>query len=250
MFGSTTFTRCLAVGAAATVFFGAAAGAEDAPTTRDFMLALDAQIQRAKPRDVFRRTIVFSDVHAGAPEANVYPFTATAIIHDYNPGWPPQYYYGKTCITRIVGTRYDMRHDRFGGWVVEMKSKMPQPECADNAKEGKSAVPLDSLRGTRVGTSVALPESSTEKRVNVNLRLGEYACTYPGGGLASKFRFRLNRDKTYTDLEGARSGTYVFDRFAGTLTFHGGFLDKLSGKSIDNASVFWVEPSMTCALWG
>ncbi|MEO5814888.1 MAG: hypothetical protein ABIT20_06365 [Gemmatimonadaceae bacterium] len=227
-----------------------AARAVAAPTVKDFMRVLDAQIQRVKPRDVFRRTIVFSDVRADAPEGNVYPFTVTAAVHDYNPGWPPSHYFGKTCITRIVGIRSNMRRDRIGEWIVEMQVKMPEPVCTNNPTEGKSAFPLDSLRGMRVGTSAPLPERMTKKQVNVNLRLGEYACTYSGGGLASKYRFRLNRDKTYTDIEGTRGGTYVFELLAGTLMFHGGFLDSMGGKSVENQSVFQISPALTCAPWG
>jgi hypothetical protein len=63
-------------------------------------------------------------------------------------------------------------------------------------------------------------------------------------------QFRLNRDKTYTDLEGARGGTYVFELLAGTLKFHGGFLDKMGGPSVENQSVFKISPALTCAPWG
>jgi hypothetical protein len=259
MFHSSTRVRRVAVGMAVAAISivparasgsgSLGAGAVAAPTVRDFMRVLDAQIQRAKPRDVIRRTIVFGDVRADAPEANVYPFTATATVHDYNPGWPPDHYFGKTCITRVVGTRYNMRRDRIGEWVVEMQAKMPEAVCTNNPTEGKSAFPLDDLTGTRVGTSVAVPEV-TKKQANVNLRLGEYACTLPGGRLKEGMRFRLNRNKTYTDIEGARGGTYVFELLAGTLMFHGGFLDKMGGKSVDDQSVFKVSPTLTCAPWG
>jgi hypothetical protein len=213
------------------------------------MRALDAQLQRARPTDVFRRTIVFGDVRAGTPEGNVYPFAATATIHDYNPGFSLSRYWGKTCITRIVGARYTMHRDRLGEWVVEVK-KIPPPTCTDNPSEGVSAFPLDSLHGTRVGTSVPVPGLMTKTRVNVNLRLGDYACTWPGGRLASQMRFRLNRDKTYTDIDGARGGTYAFELLSGTLKFHGGFLDRMGGKSVDNTSTFTISPTLTCAPWG
>ncbi len=212
------------------------------------MRVLDAQIQSARPREVFRRTVVFNDVRAGAPEGTVFPFTATVSIHDYNPGFPPAHYYGKTCITRIGTTRYDMHRDRIGEWVVDTRT-IPEPVCTQNPVEGKSAFPLDSLRGTRVGTSNPLPELMTKKKVNVNLRLGEYACTRPGGRIAAQMGFRLNRDKTYTDVDGARGGTYTFELLAGTLMFQGGFLDKMGGKSVNNESVFNLSADLTCAPW-
>jgi len=252
MVRSATLSRYLAVSLATTLIFAASAHASPIapPTPREFMRVLDAQIQRDKPREVFQRTIVFEDVRAGEPEGNVFPFTVSAIVHDYNPGFPPNNYYGQTCITRIVGLRYIMRRDRLGEWVVERNSPLPAPVCVKNPAAGKSAYPLDSLRGTRVGTSTPLPTLMAKKRVNVNLRLGEYACTWPGGGLASKYRFRLGRDKTYTDLEGKRGGTYVFQQLEGTLHFKGGFLDKMGGPSIEDASAFQISPTLTCAPWG
>jgi hypothetical protein len=252
MHRSPTRNRCLALGMVATVVLvmPVHAHAFAAPSARDFMRVLDARIQRAKPRDVFQRTIVFGDVSAGAAEGRIYPFTVTATVHDYNPGWPPEHYYGRTCITRIVRTRYDMLRDRLGEWTVETKAEIPAPVCTDNPAEGKSAFPLDSLRGTRLGTSAPLPELMTKKQVNVSLRLGEYACVWPGGRLASQMRFRLNRDKTYTDLNGARGGTYTFEPFSATLKFHGGFLDKMGGKSVEGFSTFAISPALTCAPWG
>jgi hypothetical protein len=252
MVRSSTLSHYLAVCLATTLIVAAPVHASSvaAPTAKDFMRVLDAQIQRAKPRDVFQRTIVFDDVRAGEPEGNVFPFTVSVTIHDYNPGYPPDYYFGRTCITRIVGSRYVMRRDRIGEWVAERNTPLPEPLCVKNPGEGKSSFPLDSLRGTRVGTSVPLPALMTKNRVNVNLRLGEYACTWPGGGLASKWKFRLKNDKTYTDLDGKRGGTYVFEQFEGTLRFNGGFLDKMGGPSIEGASTFKISPTLTCAPWG
>ncbi len=247
-----TRNRCLALilVAAAILVVPALAHASTVPSAKDFMRVLDARIQRAKPREVFQRTVVFADVSAGAPEATVYPFTVTATIHDYNPGWPPDHYYGRTCITRIVRTRYNMLRDRLGEWTVETSAVTPQPVCTDNPTEGKSAFPLDSLRGTRVGTSLPLPVLMTKKRVNVTLRIGDYACTGPGGRISLQMRFRLNPDKSYSDLEGARGGTYVFEALSATLRFRGGFLDKMGGPSVDGLSVFRISPTLTCALWG
>jgi len=251
MFYLPTRNHCLAMGMAAIVILAAPARAHTsaAPTAREFMRALDAQLQRAKPRDIFHRTIVFGDVSAGGPEGNVYPFTATATIHDYTPGYPPNRYFGKTCITKIVRTRFNMLRDRFGEWTAIAKADVPAPVCADNPVEGKSIFPLDSLRGTRVGTSAIVPQLITKKMVNVNLRLGEYACTNSDGGLASRMRFRLNPDKTYTDLEGKRGGTYDFRQLEGTLHFKGGFLDKMGGPSVDNISMFQISPTLYCAPW-
>jgi hypothetical protein len=250
MFHSATRNRWLALVAAAILVVPVRAEASVPPSTKDFMRVLDAKIQRAKPREVFQRTIVFADVSAGEVEGEVYSFIVTATIHDYNPGWPPDHYYGKTCITRIVRTRYRMLRDRLGEWTVETNADTPPSVCTDNPMEDKSAFPLDSLRGTRVGTSAPLPALMTKKQVNVSLRIGEYACTGPGGRIASQMNFRLNPDKTYTDLEGARGGTYVFDALSATLKFRGGFLDKMGGPSVESLSVFRISPTLTCAPWG
>jgi hypothetical protein len=251
MFHSLTRIRYLAIRVmvAATLVVPAGAHASVAPSTRDFMRVLDARLQRAKPRDVFQRTIVFAEVRAGEPEGNVYPFTVTATIHDYNPGWPPNHYFGKTCLTRIASTRYTMQSDRLGQWMVETKANTPAAVCIDNPTEGSSAFPLDSIRGTRVGMSAPLPTPMTKKHVNVTLRIGDYACTDVVGRLAAGMKFRLNPDKSYTDLDGGRRGNYLFDPTSATLTFRGGFLDKMGGPSVGGMSSFRISPTLTCAPW-
>jgi hypothetical protein len=143
-----------------------------------------------------------------------------------------------------------MQRDRLGEWRVETKANVPTPVCTDNPMEGKSAFPLDSLPGARVGTSVPLPELMTKQRVNINLKLGEYACTYPGGRMASQMQFRLNRDKTYTDLDGARGGTYTYEPLSAAIKFKGGFLDKMGGKAVGDISAFALSANLTCAPWG
>jgi hypothetical protein len=251
MFHSLTRNRCLALGMMAAVILVVPghAHAQAAPSTTQFMRVLDAKLQQARPRDILKRTILLADVSVGEPVGRIYPFTATATIHDYTPGWPPERYFGKTCITRLVGARYNMLRDAIGEWKVETKANTPAPVCTDNPTDGKSAVPLDSLRGTRVGTSLPPPELMTKKRVNINLKLGEYACIWPTGRISSQMRFRLNRDKTYTDLEGARGGTYTYEPFSATIKFNGGFLDKMGGKAVSDISAFALTPSLTCSPW-
>jgi hypothetical protein len=219
------------------------------PSTSTLMTTMDATLQQAKPREIFRRTVVFGDVHAGRPNGQVYPFIVSATVHDYTPGWPRNNYYGQTCLTKIDHGAFNMRRDRLGEWAVEGRTELSGGSCVKNPSEGVSAFPLDSMAGTRVGSSVLLrPPLPTKGRAWVP-KIGEWACVLPGGRLASNMGFRMKANKSYTDLEGARGGTYIYDVLASSLTFRGGFLDGRGGKNVDGDGIV-LSPTLTCAPWG
>jgi hypothetical protein len=111
-----------------------------------------------------------------------------------------------------------------------------------------SAFPLDSIPGKRVGSSAPLPEVMTRKRTTFILKMGEWACVLPGGRLATNMGFRLNLDKSYTDLGGTRSGKYVSEFGATSVTFRGGFLDGRTGNNVDGDGIV-LSPTLTCSPW-
>ncbi|MEP7069814.1 MAG: hypothetical protein ABI789_11255, partial [Usitatibacter sp.] len=198
--------------------------------------------------DIFKRTVLFRSVQAGEPNGTVYPFIASLTVHDFSPGWPPNKYYGKTCLSKVEGGRYTMTRDRLREWTVEGRTTFSEPVCSDNPSERVSSFPIDSLTGTRVGSSAPVPKIVTQGLKTFRLKLGEYACILPGGRLAANTGFRLKRDKSYTDATGARGGTYVYEPFATTLAFHGGFLDGQSAKYADGSG-FVLSPTLTCSPW-
>lgn len=217
-------------------------------TTRDFMRVFEAQLQRHKPADVFKRTVLFREVRPGATTGGAPSFVASLTIHDYSPGWPPNKYYGKTCLGKIEHGTYSMLRDRLKEWTVEGRMTTSDAKCVDNPADRVSAFPIDSLSGTRVGSSEAFPSIMTKGVETFVPKMGEYACVLPGGRLAANRGFRLKGDKSYTDAAGARGGTYVYEPFATTIAFHGGFLDRESGKFVEGSGLV-LSPSLTCSPW-
>jgi hypothetical protein len=218
------------------------------PTTKDLMRVLDARIQRSKPADMFKRTVLFREVRAGEPADRAYPFVVSLTIHDYSPGWGVNKYFGKTCLTKIDRVTYTMALDRLREWAVAGPTTFSDINCADNPRPRVSAFPLDSLKGTRVGKSADTPEVLTKDLRTFVLKMGEYACVLPGGRLASNRGFRLKADKSYTDATGARGGTYHFEPFSTTIKFRGGFLDGQGGKFVEDTGLV-LSPTLTCSPW-
>ncbi|MEP6732604.1 MAG: hypothetical protein ABJE10_18315 [bacterium] len=219
------------------------------PTAKEFMLVLDARFQKAKPAEIFKRTIVFRSVTPGTPVDDVYPFVVNATVHDYTPGWPPEHFYGKTCIARINGWKYTMKRNEIREWSVDGRVAISDTTCVANPAEAVSAFPLDSIPGSRVGSSAPLPALVIPKPTAFILTYGEYACIETGGRIIKSRGFRIKRDKTYTDAEGTRGGTYVLEPFVETLTFHGGFLDGVKVTHIKRTRSFSFPDALTCAPW-
>lgn len=218
------------------------------PTTKNLMTTLETALQQTKPREIFKRTVVIGDARPGQPNGQVYPFDVMATVHDYNPGNSMVGDLGKTCITKLAHVTFNMRRDKIGEWTVEPTS-VSGAVCLNNPSSGVSAFPLDSIPGKRVGSSAPLPAVMTSTRTPWVPKVGEWACLLPGGRLAANMGFRMKVNKTYTDLEGARGGKYVFDFEAASITFRGGFLDGKGGKNVDGDGIV-LSPTLTCAPWG
>jgi hypothetical protein len=218
------------------------------PKTHEVMRLLEAQIQRAKPSDIFKRTVLIRDVKIGEATGGAYPLVVSLTVHDYSPGFPPDNYNGKTCLTNVEHAAYRMVQDRLREWTVEARTTFPEPKCANNPAANVSSFPLDSLSGTRVGSSAPMPAVMTKSLKTFVPRMGEYACVLPGGRMAANKGFRLKADKTYTDAARAHGGTYVYEPFAMTIAFHGGFMDGQSGKFVEGTGLV-LSPTLTCTPW-
>jgi hypothetical protein len=218
------------------------------PTTKNLMTTLEATLQQTRSREIFKRTVVIGEVRPGQPNGQVYPFDVMATVHDFNPGNSMVGDLGKTCITRLAHVTFNMRRDRIGEWTVE-PSSVSGGVCVKNPKSGESAFPLDSIPGKRVGSSAPMPPLTTMTGKPWVPKVGEWACLLPGGRIAANMGFRMKADKTYTDLEGARGGKYVFNFEASSVTFKGGFLDGKGGKNVDGDGIV-LSPSLTCSPWG
>lgn len=229
-----------------------ATGARDntAPSTEEFKRALEAQLQSLKPTGTHTRTVLFEEVRAGTPNGPFFPFQATLSIHDHGLGYPPNRYYGMTCVGRMDRWKFDMRKDEFGAWIVQGRMTVSGAECKDNPAEGVSSIPLAGLKGTRVaaaGASAPVPRAPAAVTKDATY-LGEYACYGAGSRLMAGMGFKLEAGAKYTDLDGARAGSYVVNAGNGTISFRGGFLGGQTGKNM-KASAFDLSATVNCAPW-
>src|SRR5437763_15338058 len=90
-----------------------------APTVDMAKQALDKKWQKLKPDHVKERNVLFQEVRPGRPQGGSYPFQVTVLIRDYDAGYPPNRYYGKTCVSRIEQGVYTLELDAFGQWDAQ-----------------------------------------------------------------------------------------------------------------------------------
>jgi hypothetical protein len=99
-----------------------------------------------RPDGVKERNVLFQEVRpAGGSN-----FVVTAIIRDYETGYPPNHYYGRTCVSRIEQWTYTLWNGS-AGWDVDgrMTPDMSKVQCKPNPADGVSSQPLQGLPGTR-----------------------------------------------------------------------------------------------------
>src|ERR1051326_9137153 len=90
------------------------------PTVDDAKQVLTRKWQKLMQSGSIERNVVFQDVRLGNPADASYPFNVTALIRDYEPGYPPTHYYGRTCVSKIDQEIYTLEVDRrFNEWNVQ-----------------------------------------------------------------------------------------------------------------------------------
>jgi hypothetical protein len=226
--------RTLALLAAATVVCTA-----QTPTPDVLKQVLTTTLLGLRPEGFTERQVLFQSVTAGTKKGAFYPFTVNAIIRDYGPGYPPNRYYGQTCIRKMDGWNFNLSPGANGQWAVDgMMTVTNASVCRDNPGAGVSAVPLATLPGTPAPAGAPAAE----------LHVGEWACYGTGGRLMTGMGFRLQPNGGYVDLDNRRAGRYSYNKAAATITFQGGFLDGQSGKS-SKPNSFQISNTVSCEPW-
>jgi hypothetical protein len=67
----------------------ASARAQPAPSTADFMRALERSLLALKPTGMSERQVLFGNVRQGRASGGAYAFEADVVIRDYGSGYPP-----------------------------------------------------------------------------------------------------------------------------------------------------------------
>lgn len=212
----------------------------DGPTVDQFKFALDKELQSLLPEGYTKRTILFEDVRKGASNGPKHTFVVTLTLHDYSPGYPPNDYYGVSCVGRMENWEFDMVPNAAGEWVTQGMHTITNKECKDNPAEGQMAIPVEGLPG-QPARAVAMPAATGAG----DLVLGEYACYGTGGRMMTGMGFELDADGSYTDLDGERGGDWEHDKGAATITFSGGYLDGQRGTGV-TAEGFAITGTVSC----
>jgi len=227
----------------------AACNSEAQPSTEIFKEAFVKKLQSLRPEGYEKRTVKIVQVTPGKTNSGTTSYKVTAYIHDYDEGYPPNKYYGQTCVGKMDNWTFTMHKDDFGEWTVEGRFTTNN-SCITNPAQGQESQPLTSLPGTiyEIGKNAA--SSKTVKSTNNKspLYIGEYAAYGTGGRLMTGMGMILTADNHYYDLDKKRGGTYSYNQQTGTITFSGGFLSGQTGKNV-NTRGFDISATVHYEPW-
>lgn len=209
--------------------FSVAAHAQGVPTVEDAKRAIDHRLQKIW-KDLGRkgtRTVVFQNVLAGRNAQ----FRATLTVHDYTTGYPPNRFYGTTCVSRLDEEVYTVSQDNFGGWDAQgrMTPDLSTQTCKNNPSEGVPAIPVSSLQGSRAGSGgggdgFAQQQQPQQQQAagGSGVAPGAYQC-WANGQARLLLNFTALAGGQYRDNQGAVGSMTV--GAGGRVTFRGGLLD-------------------------
>lgn len=206
--------------------------AQPAPIADTLKQALTKKLQKLIPSGMTERQVLFQEVRAGSPTGGSYPFQVTAVLRDYGPGYPPNNYFGTTCINHFDHARFALFRNEFGEWDVEgaMTPNMNTQECKRNPAAGVSAIPLSTLTGTAASAGNPPPAPAPVKQGAQGqqqsgaggVAQGRYEC-WGNGQARLLLNFTALSSSQYTGSDG-KPGTYSYDPATTRITFKTGAL--------------------------
>lgn len=213
-----------------------------APSPDVLKQVLTKRLLSLQPTGTTERQVLFQSVTPAPRKGAFYPFTVTALIRDYGPGYPANKFYGETCVGKMDNWVFNLSPGANGQWAIDGRMTVTDSTCTKNPSAGVSSVPLATLSGTPAptGTPAAAPAAE--------LHIGEWACYGTGGRLMAGMGFRLQPNGAYVDLDNRRAGRYTHNKAAATLTFQGGFLDGQTGRNL-KANNFQISNTVSCEPW-
>ena len=213
------------------------------PSEAVLQQVLNAELRAIKTD--YQRTVLYEQVRRVSSQGGYHRFVVTASVHDYTAGYPPNGYWGQTCLGKFVSEPFDLRRGPTGEWQVQGRLT-PDGTCKDNPAQGVSSFPIAQIAGRQAGTG---PVAGAEavRPTGGQLYVGEYACYGSMGRRMTGMSFRLSGG-SYADLDGKRGGAYSYNAGAGTISFRGGFMGGQTGRSVTNAG-FQISSTVTCDPW-
>jgi hypothetical protein len=228
----------------------AAAGiacAAQAPSADVLKQVLEKRLRALTPTGMQERQVLFQSVTAGPKNGAFYPFTVTALIRDYGAGYPPNGYFGETCVGKMDKWPFNLSRGANGEWTVDGRMTVigEDRKCVKNPSAGVSSMPLATLTGTAAPAG-PVAGAAPVRALAVELHLGEWACYGVGGRLL--LGFYLQPDGSYFDRDRKGSGRYAHNKTAGTIAFQGGFLNGQTGRGIKGQR-FDLTSTVSCEPW-
>lgn len=213
-----------------------------APTPDVLKQVLTKRLLSLKPTGSTERQVLFQSVTPAAKKGAFYPFTVTALIRDYGPGYPANKFYGETCIGKMDNWVFNLSPGANGEWAIDGRMTVTGATCTRNPSAGVSSVPLASLTGAQApgGKPTATPAAE--------LHVGEWACYGTGGRLMAGMGFFLQSNGAYLDGDKKPAGRYTHNKAAATIAFQGGFLDGQTGSGLKGNS-FQLSNTVSCEPW-
>jgi len=123
--------------------------------------ALNVKWQKLRPASAAERNVLFQNVKLVSGGGTSYIFHVTALVRDYEAGYPANRYYGQTCVGNIDGD-YTI-HSQGGAWEVDGVMTPPTHKCQPNQSAGVSSIPVSSLQGTQAGSGPMAAAPALEK---------------------------------------------------------------------------------------
>lgn len=213
-----------------------------APTPDVLKQVLTKRLLTLRPEGYSERQVLFQSVTPAPKKGAFYPFTVTALIRDYGPGYPANKFYGETCIGKMDNWVFNLSPGASGEWAIDGRMTFTGATCTKNPSADVSSVPLSTLSGTSAptGTPTAAPAAE--------LHVGEWACYGTGGRLMAGMGFVLQPNGAYLDGDKKPAGRYTNNKAAATITFQGGFLDGQTGRNL-KANNFQLSNTVSCEPW-
>lgn len=201
------------------------------PSVEFFKKTFYNEMQKLLPEGYEKRSISFVDVVAGKPTGGYYPFKVSAYIQDYDNGYPPNQYYGQTCLGKMEGWKFDLLKDAFGDWIVQGAFTITKNECKANPAENAVSLSLPGKAYVPGQQAAPAPKNGATNTASA-LYVGEYACYGTGGRMMTGMGFILLSNGKYYDLDKKRGGSYSYNAQQGTIQFTGGFLSGQKGTGV------------------
>ncbi len=187
-------------------------------------------------------------VTPGKTKSGTTSYKVTAFIHDVDNGYPPNSYFGQTCVGKMEAWPFTMHKDDFGEWVVQGAFTVTNNECKTNTAEGSESISLDALPGAVYVAGNATPSVRSTTVKKPTLYVGEYAAYGTGGRIMAGMGMTLLPGNKYYDLDKGRGGTYSYNEQAGTISFSGGFLTGQKGTNV-GADGFDISETVHYEPW-